>query len=104
METKNYQRLVKYLYENSVNTSRRVVTKPKDDENIIESADISLINLGVDRIKKEIFVRVQFLGSQKFYQYHVHKDDAFKWYTAMFDMGYLSSSSPFEEDKDSDIW
>ena len=107
MEEKNYRKIVEFLFNNAVNTSSRKLTKPNSNKDIIgnedeksrkSDIDIALINLGIDRIKKERFVRIQFVGSQIFYQHYITKDESYKWYMAIDSMDYRETDSPFDDD------
>jgi hypothetical protein len=96
--------LVRFLYDNSINTSSRKLNKPKDDDNISDNLSISLVNLGIDVFKKQYFIRTQFLGSGKFYEYHIRYDQFDKWYEAIKEIGKPDNQLDFFDDSKPSIW
>ena len=62
------RKIAEWLYDRVTNTSSRKLTRPKDNQNILEPIDISTINTGKDFLTKRTFVRLRFVGSDVFYE------------------------------------
>ena len=80
MQEYNKEKIVKYLYENGINTTNRIQTRPLSNERIIQPYELSIINVGADLISDKIFVRFSFVGSQTYYQCSIDRDDIEDWF------------------------
>lgn len=80
MQTKyNKQQIVDTLYKEGINTTNRIETRPDSNEKILTPPQLSVINIGGDLIKKDIYIRASFVGSQTFYTYHINRNELMVW-------------------------
>lgn len=81
----NRKKIAEWLYERATNTSSRKLTRPKDNENILQPIDISTINTGKDFLTKRTFVRVRFVGSDVFYEFFLKDRDSYQTWNNKID-------------------
>jgi len=100
MEQKNYQKLVEYLYKSGINNTGRRKTRPTDNEDILKPLDIDTINLGKDRLKRLLFVRVLFVGSNKWYELHINSEKYDWWADTIRDIHFIDE---FQDSKKGEL-
>jgi len=92
-------KIAKFMYSNGTNPSNNTRTPAEADEKILLPAELEMINMGIDFVKKLRFVRAKFLGSGKYYEYHFATKEEFKiWCREIADIDLLSSISIFKEE------
>lgn len=93
-------KIADFMYKNGTNPSNNVRTPAEYDEKILSPVKLEMVNMGIDFVKKLRFVRVKFLGSGKYYEYHFATKDEFKiWCKEIADIDLLSSISIFKEEE-----
>lgn len=99
MQNIQKQKIVDFLYEKSINTTGRRVEHPKDDSNITFPISINIVNIGIDVVKQNGFVRTNFSGSSssKFYTHKFSLIDYEKWCNRLS----VFADIKFEDDFDS---
>lgn len=98
------KKVTDFLYKRSLNTSSRIKTYPKDNKNIVTPVEISILNTGKDYIKRELFVRVSFVGSDKYYQHHLSNEEEFKKWNRIIEDLLFEDDIVIDDDKDVLPW
>ena len=79
MKAETKKKAIKYLYEKGVNNASRKKTFPKDNEEILKPISIDVVNVGVKSLENQMFVRVSFVGSGKYYELGIQSDRWLFW-------------------------
>lgn len=101
----NRKKITEYLYKNSVNTSERKISRPKDNDRITTPVEINFITLSGDALRGEWRLRTSFTGSKSWYELPIQKEKIQEWFEIMkhiCDNEDLFES--FLEEKETDAW
>lgn len=99
----NKRKIAEFLYDKTTNTSSRKLTRPQDNDKILQPIEIGTINTGKDFIQKKSFVRIQFKGSDTWYSMHFRDDTSLKaWNDKIYNIDF-DNDMP-DEDKKETPW
>lgn len=102
MANSKQKKIVDYLFKNCVNTSSRKVARPKDEPNVV--VEITTIGLSYNPFYNQMTVRVQFVGSEKFFVLGIDNHRIDYWFNNMKEFIVESSDIDFnttEQEEDS---
>jgi len=104
MEAKIQKKTIEYLYKNSINNTSRKKTYPIDNEDIVLPVRIDTVNVGVKSMENQMFIRVSFVGSGKYYELGIQSERFNFWcefcrsfYIDKPDLDFLYENDEFDE-------
>lgn len=62
------EKTTQYLYKHAINNTSRKKTYPSDNGDIVQPYRIDTLNIGVKSMENQLFIRVSFVGSNKYYE------------------------------------
>jgi hypothetical protein len=101
MNKEEISKVTQVIYDCGINTTGRLQNTPKDNDKILKPIKLAVINIGIDMVKKEKFVRASFVGSPaKYYDYYVTDNQMNKWFDKLKEHTF-EEIDDFEKE---DIW